>query len=106
VEVGGKGNLVLIARVLAQLHIPHMIVFDSDRGRPAQHENEFIRQNAGRAPVIELDPDFEGVAGIRSHEDKVLNAWRKFSTIDVERIPRAFKEIAETAVRLGAGESV
>ena len=35
VEVGGKGNLVLIARVLAQLRIPHLIVFDSDRGRPA-----------------------------------------------------------------------
>lgn len=106
VEVGGKGNLVLVARVLAELRIPHLIVFDSDRGRPGQQENEYIRNHSGRAPIIELDPDFEGVAGIRSHEDKVLNAWRKFSTIEVERIPGAFREIAETAVRLAAGESV
>ena len=106
VEVGGKGNLVLVARVLAQLRIPHLIVFDSDRGRPGQAENEYIKRHAGRAPVIELNPDFEGVAGIRSHDDKVLNAWRKFSTIDADRIPRPFKKIAETAVRLAAGESV
>ena len=105
VEVGGKGNLVLIARVLAELRIPHLIVFDSDRGRPAQMENDYIRNHAGRAPIIELEPDFEGVAGIRSHDDKVLNAWRRFSTIEVERIPKAFRKIAETAVRLASGES-
>jgi predicted ATPase len=104
VEVGGKGNLVLVARVLAELRIPHLIVFDSDRGRPGQSENDYIERHAGHAPIIELDPDFEGVAGIKSHDDKVLNAWRKFSTIDVEVIPREFREIAETAVRLGSGE--
>ena len=103
VEVGGKGNLVLIARVLAELRIPHLIVFDSDRGRPGQNENDFIRSHAGKAPVIELDPDFEGVAGLRSHEDKVFNAWRRFSDIDEKRIPGEFREIAETAVRLAAG---
>jgi len=103
VEVGGKGNLVLIARVLAELHIPHLIVFDSDRGRQGQSESEFIRSHAGRAPVIELDPDFEGVAGIRSHEDKVFNAWQRFSTIDEKRIPTEFREIVDTTVRLASG---
>jgi len=103
VEVGGKGNLVLIARVLAELRIPHLIVFDSDRGRPGQRENDYIRSHAGKAPVIELDPDFEGVAGIRSHEDKVFNAWQRFTEIDAARIPKQFKKIAETAVRLAAG---
>ena len=103
VEVGGKGNLVLIARVLAELRIPHLIVFDSDRGRPGQNENEFIHSHAGRAPVIELNPDFEGVAGIRSHEDKVFHAWQRFTTIDEERIPKEFREIVETTVRLAGG---
>ena len=97
------GNLVLIARVLAELRIPHLIVFDSDRGRPGQNENDFIRSHAGKAPVIELDPDFEGVAGIRSHDDKVFHAWQRFSKIDEDRIPSEFREIAETAVRLGSG---
>lgn len=100
VEVGGKGNLVLSARVLAELGIPHMLVFDSDRGRPGQRENEFIREQAGRAPIITLDPDFEAVAGIRGHDEKVLSAWRRFSRIEEGRIPRVFREIAETAVGL------
>jgi predicted ATPase len=103
VEVGGKGNLVLIARVLAELRIPHLIVFDSDRGRTGARESDYIRSHAGKAPVIELDPDFEGVAGIRSHEDKVFNAWQRFSDIDAGRIPGEFKEIAEKAVRLASG---
>jgi len=100
VEVGGKGNLVLVARVLHELSIPHLIVHDSDRGRPGQRENSYIRQHASGAPVIVLDPDFEGVAGIHHHDDKVLNAYQRFVNIDPERIPAAFKEIVGTAVEL------
>lgn len=106
VEVGGKGNLIFVARVLAELRIPHLIVFDSDRGRPGEHENELIRSQVAPAPVIELDPDFEGVAGIKSHEDKVYNAWRLFSTMDAARVPAVFREIVETASRLASGEGV
>jgi hypothetical protein len=106
VEVGGKGNLVLVARVLHELRIPHLIVHDSDRGRPGQRENSYIRNHAGGAPVIVLDPDFEGVAGIHHHEDKVLNAYRRFVNIEPGRIPPVFREIVDTAVELagqGAG---
>lgn len=105
VEVGGKGNLILIARVLAELRIPHVIVHDGDRSEGNRRENEIIRQSAGRAPVIVLDPDFEGVAGIRSHEDKVLNAWRLFATMDPHSIPRPFREIVEKTVALAVGEA-
>lgn len=104
VEVGGKGNLVLVARVLGELRIPHVIVHDSDRGRTGQRENEYIRRNSGSAPIFVLDPDFEAAAGIRSHEHKVYNAWRRFSTIDEERIPQVFRRIVEAAVRLAAGQ--
>lgn len=102
-EVGGKGNLVLAARVLGELHIPHLLVHDSDRGRPGEHENAAIRHAAGRAPVIALDPDFEAVAGIHSHDDKVLHAWRRFNDAPVERVPEPFRRIVETAVRLAGG---
>ena len=104
VEVGGKGNLILVARVLAHLRIPHVIVYDSDRGRVGQRENAYIRRNAGRAPVFELHPDFEAAAGIRSRKHKVLNAWRRFTTIDAERIPRVFRDIADATVDLASGE--
>lgn len=92
VEVGGKGNLILFARVLAELRIPHVIVHDGDSSEGSRRENEIIRQSAKGSPVIMLEPDFEAVAGLHSHEDKVLNAWRRFSTMDPARIPRQFRE--------------
>src|SRR3972149_4327611 len=63
VEVGGKGNLVLVARVLAA------------RG-------------------------FGARARIHDHDDKVLNAWRRFSTIEPRRIPAVFRRIVDTTVAL------
>lgn len=104
VEVGGKGNLIIVARVLRELRIPHVIVHDSDRGTTGQRENAYIRRNAGRTPIFVLDPDFEGAAGIRSHDHKVFNAWRRFSTMPENKIPRVFREIVESTVRLAAGE--
>jgi predicted ATP-dependent endonuclease of OLD family len=100
VEVGGKGNLGLVARVLRELHIPHLLVFDSDRGRPAATENAELRRQAGAAPVFELEPDFEGAAGIRGHDDKVYEAWRRFSEIRPEQIPDVFRRIVERTVAL------
>jgi hypothetical protein len=99
-EVGGKGNLPLIARVLGELGIPHVIVFDSDRGRAAERENAALRLAAGGAPAFELHPDFEAVAGIRDRDDKVLAAWKRFSAISPGKIPPVFGQIVETAVRL------
>lgn len=103
-EVGGKGNLALIARVLAELRIPHLVVHDSDRGRPGWRENAAIREAVRRAPIIQLDPDFEEVAGIRAHEDKVLHAWRRFRHASPSEIPEPLRKIVETAVRLSGGD--
>lgn len=103
-EVGGKGNLVLVARVLAELRIPHVVVFDSDRGRPGQRENAYIRQSVGKSRVFMLEPDFEGVAHIHDRDDKVLNAWRRFSAIAPERIPRILVELVNTTVALANGD--
>ena len=48
VEVGGKGNIPLVARLLAELGIPHVVVFDSDRGRPGERENRLIKRAVGK----------------------------------------------------------
>ena len=100
VEVGGKGNLPLVARLLAELRIPHVVVFDSDRGRPGERENRLIKRAVGKAPVYVLDPDFEGVAGIHDHDEKVLNAWRRFSKIAPDKIPTIFRKIIDRTVAL------
>src|SRR5262249_1098686 len=82
VEAGGKGNLGLVAQILWELSIPHVLVFDSDRGRPAHLENAELHRLARGSPVFELEPDFEGAAHIRGYEDKIFDAWRKFHDID------------------------
>ena len=99
-EVGGKANLTLAARLLRQLHIPFMIVFDSDRGAPGEQLNDGIRAVAAGAPVVALDPDFEAAAGIASHDDKVLHAWQRFAAADRSAVPGALTEVVERAVTL------
>jgi hypothetical protein len=100
VEVGGKGNFPLVARLLAELGIPHVVVFDSDRGRPGERENRLIKRAVGKAPVFVLDPDFEGVAGIHDHDEKVLNAWRLFTEVAPAQIPQVLREIVDKTVEL------
>lgn len=103
VEVGGKGNIALVAKILWELSIPHVLVFDSDRGRPAHLENDELRRAARGAPVFELDPDFEGAARIHGYEDKVFDAWRKFHQIAAADIPPIFKRIVDATVALANG---
>jgi predicted ATP-dependent endonuclease of OLD family len=103
VEVGGKGNIPLAARLLAELGIPHVVVFDSDRGRPGERENRLIKRAVGKAPVFVLDPDFEGVAGIHDHDEKVLNAWRLFSGLAPTKVPPILRKIVDKTVELANG---
>ena len=100
VEVGGKSNLPLYGRVLAELAIPFVVVFDSDRGAPAAADNAAIHAAAAGAPIFTFEPDFEAAAGLKSHEDKVINAWRRFSLLTPERIPPIFRAIVDAAVAL------
>jgi energy-coupling factor transporter ATP-binding protein EcfA2 len=105
-EVGGKGNLVLAAKVLAELNIPHMLVYDSDRGHPAAEMNKGIDAAVGATPRVRLEPDFEGAAGIHHHDDKVLHAWRRFAHATPDQIPPVFHHIVEVAGRLAHGQPV
>ena len=100
VEVGGKGNIVLVARLLEELGIPHVVVFDSDRGHPGERENRLIKRAVGKAPVFVLDPDFEGVAGIHEHDDKVINAWRAFANIAPDKVPAVLRKIVDKTIEL------
>lgn len=100
VEVGGKSNLALAAEILRDLGIPFVVVFDADRGAASAALDSEIISAAGPAPVIRLQPDFEGVAGIASHTDKPLHAWRRFSTAAPESIPPALATIVRATVDL------
>lgn len=98
VEVGGKSNLVLAARLLRQLGIPFVVVFDADRGPASAALDAEIRRSAGRAPIVRLVPDFEAAAGINAHDDKVLHAWRRFAGASADSVPPALSSIVQAAV--------
>lgn len=106
VEVGGKSNLPLAARLLSQLQIPFVVVFDADRGPPSAALDAEIWRSAGRAPVIRLEPDFEAEAGIASHDDKVLHAWQRFASAPAAAVPQALATIVRAAVGLAAEPDV
>lgn len=98
VEVGGKSNLPVAADLLRDLGIPFVVVFDADRGAAASALDGRIRHAAGTASAIRLDPDFEGVAGIGSHPEKVLNAWRRFSGAGPKEVPKVLATIVDLAI--------
>ena len=103
VEVGGKSNLPLAARLLQQLEIPFTVVFDADRGAASAALDAEIRRSAGPAPIIRLEPDFEAAAGIASHDEKVLRAWRRFAGAAADAVPAALAEIVRAAVGSTSG---
>ena len=105
-EVGGKGNLVLASRLLTELNIPHLLVYDSDRGRPGAGLNREIAAATHGVPKIWLDPDFEGAADIRQHHDKVIHAYQRFAQASPEDIPAVFHRIVAAAVRLARRQPV
>lgn len=77
-----------------------MIVFDSDRGGPGEQLKDGIAVVAAGAPAIAMDPDFEAVAGIASHDDKVLHAWQRFAAADRAAVPGLLTEVVRQAVGL------
>jgi len=105
-EVGGKGNLVLASRLLTELNIPHLLVYDTDRGRPGAGMNRGIAADTLGVPKIWLDPDFEGAADIRHHHDKVTHAYGRFGHSTPEDIPPVFHRIVGTAVRLARRQPI
>ena len=73
--------------------------------RPARRTNT-SKRHAGRAPVIELEPRFRRR---RRHPQPRRQGAERVAQVLDDRCrpdPATFKKIAETAVRLAAGESV
>jgi predicted ATPase len=101
VECGGKSNIPVFARICKACRIPFVVVHDRDaqpgeQPIPAEVElNRLIASLAGRGRTIVLEPDFEGVTGLRGHSNKPERAWEHFTTPGV-----AVPAPLERAVRL------
>jgi predicted ATP-dependent endonuclease of OLD family len=85
-ECGGKGNILLFARICNHCGIPYVIVHDRDAPegkRPVESErvmNRQIQEVAGRRRTIVLVPDFEAVSGVaaRGRGRKPRKAYRRY----------------------------
>ena len=87
--------------------IPFVALRDRDarRGRPPskseQRLNHLIAHVAGSDHAFALEPDFEGVAGLRGHTRKPHQAWSDFSRPPAAQMPdgltRAARAVAELA---------
>ena len=88
-ETGGKANMPLFARICNECEIPYIVVHDRDapRGKaPNDSEritNKAIVDTAGKARVVQLVPDFEGVTGVktrsRRRSGKPVRAYKVFT---------------------------
>jgi predicted ATPase len=85
-ECGGKGNILLFARICNHCDIPYVVVHDRDAPegrRPVESErvmNRQIQEVAGRRRTVVLVPDFEAVSGVdsRGRGHKPRNAYRRY----------------------------
>ena len=54
----------------------------------------------GKRMKVFISTDFEGVAGIKDHDEKILNAWRLFSDIEPKDVPPLLRKIVDKTVAL------
>ena len=104
VECGGKGNLPLFVRVCQAARVPYVVVHDRD----AEHgqdpiagervRNDLIAHIAGVERTIVLEPDFEGVAGLRGRGHKPERAREQFAK--AADVPEPLQRAAELVLAL------
>jgi hypothetical protein len=107
VECGGKGNLPLFVRICQAARIPYVVVHDRDAppGRqpiPGERiRNELIAEVAGPDRTIVLEPDFEGVAGLKGSGHKPERAFERFAA--GAEVPEPLRRAAELALEVARG---
>ncbi len=104
VECGGKSNIPLFARICKETGIPFVAVHDRDAPPgvdpiPAEIElNAKIARTCGKRRTVVLEPDFEGVAGLRGSSRKPERAWRRFAEIGPDAVPEPLARAVRLAV--------
>jgi predicted ATP-dependent endonuclease of OLD family len=110
VACGGKSNIPLFARVCKAVQVPFIAVFDRDAphgrrpARSARALNALITGLAGPEHTVMLAPDFEGEAGLRSHQHKPEQAWRQLRALPADRIPAPLLDAVRKVLALARDE--
>ena len=107
VECGGKSNIPVFARTCKACRIPFVVVHDRDAPpgeEPIPAEvvlNRLIASIAGRDRTVVLEPDFEGVTGLRGHANKPERALNHFAAEGVT-VPAPLERAVRLALRAAA----
>ncbi len=106
VECGGKSNIPLFARICKAVRVPFVAVHDRDAAAGAepipaeQAVNALIEKVAGKRRTVVLEPDFEGVAGLRGTSHKPLRAWKSFGSVRADGVPEPLARAVRLAVKM------
>ncbi|MGZ8607297.1 MAG: ATP-dependent nuclease [Actinomycetota bacterium] len=104
VECGGKSNIPLFVGVCRAVGVPYVVLHDRDApagSRPSAAEralNALIGKVAGRERTVVLEPDFEGVAGLRGNRHKPERAWTRFRSLAADAVPAPLQRAVDIAV--------
>jgi predicted ATP-dependent endonuclease of OLD family len=109
-ECGGKANIPLFARICNACAIPYVVVYDRDAplgevpNESEQVVNAAIEEVAGPGRTIQLVPDFERIAGLKStrNRKKPAKAYRRFS--HGRPVPPVLARAVERVVARARGE--
>lgn len=104
VECGGKSNIPLFAGICKATGVPFVAVHDRDAEHgeepilAEQILNQRIESVAGRRHTVVLEPDFEGVAGLKGTSRKPERAWRRFGSLSADDVPEPLVRVVRLAV--------
>jgi predicted ATPase len=104
VECGGKSNIPLFIEICRRARVPFVVLHDSDL-RPGREPsdadrklNRLIRRLAGAGRTVVLDPDFEGVAGVRGKRKKPERAWSHLAHATPDELPEPLVRAVKLAM--------
>jgi hypothetical protein len=106
VECGGKSNIPLFVGICRAVGVPYVVLHDRDApagSRPSAAEralNALIGKTAGRGRTIVMEPDFEGVAGLRGNRHKPERAWTRFRSLSPGDVPGPLRRAVDVAVSI------
>ena len=98
IDCGSKSSIPFFVGIADAFGIPFVVMADLDPEKP-QHDTERLQEACPAENIFLLDPDFEGVCGY-SPSDKIVGAYKHFSTTTPPIVPQPIRQVIDRLVAL------